>query len=113
MQPNGSRIWFNHKTGEVIDCKLHYDCDSVTKMIGEMGKMNFFRAGWCRLGVYDQMGKRIGIIEGYDQRAIRKSLDFLLSRHKVDTIITEKHDTNGYDMNIFDNPLAKERPNGI
>lgn len=113
MQPTESRIWFNHDTGEVVECKLHYDCAMITRMIAEMGKMNFFRGGWCRLGVHDQMGRRIGIIEGYDQRAIRKSLDFLLSRFKVDTIITEKHDTNGYDMNIFENPLSKELPNGI
>lgn len=112
MQSNDTRIWFNHRTGETIECRYHYDCKVIVEMIDKMGKMNFFRDGWCRIGAYDQVGRTVGIVEGYDGIAIKKSLDLLLSHRRIDTIITERHDGNGYDMNIFENPL-KENIDGI
>ena len=113
MDTQDTRIWYNTKTGEVVDCKYHYDCVVITDKIREDGKMNFFRNGWCRLGVYEQNGRKIGIVESYDRKNLKKGIDYLLSKYKIHTMITETHETNGYDMNIFQNPLAKENIDGI
>jgi hypothetical protein len=113
MDTKDTRIWYNTRTGEVVDCKYHYDCDEITRRIREEGKMNFFRDGWTRLGVYFQNGKNIGVVEAYDGKNLKKGIDYLISKHKIHTMITEKHNTNGYDMNIFQNPLEKENIDGI
>lgn len=113
MDTKDTRIWYNTKTEEVVDCKYHYDCREVTKKIREQGKMNFFRDGWSRLGIYVQNGKNIGIVEAYGGKFLKKGIEFLVSRYNVHTMITEKHDTNGYHMNIFQNPLEKENIDGI
>lgn len=111
MHAKDTRIWFNTKTGEIVNCNYHYDCESITNKIREEGKMNFFRDGWCRLGVYDQNEKKIGIVEAYDKKNLKKGIDYLVSHYKIHTMITETH--NGYDMNIFGNPLMRENIDGI
>jgi hypothetical protein len=113
MQNQDVRFWHNIKTGETVDCKYHYDCKIVEKKILSEGKMNFFRSGWCRLGVYHQIDKKIGIVECYSKKCLKKGIDFLLSKYKIDMLITETHDKNYSEMEIFKNPLAKGTENGI
>jgi len=89
-------------TEEVVNCDLHYDCRKIQDMIEKNGKMNFYRQGWCRIACYHQESRVLGIVEGYNHRTIKKGVDFLLSRHKIDTLMSEKYDTNGYDIRIHD-----------
>jgi Zn/Cd-binding protein ZinT len=96
------RYWFNSLTEETISCELHYECRKVQDIISESGKMNFYRNGWCRIACYTQQGRKVGVVEGYSMKNIKKGVDFLLSKHKIDTLMTEKHDTNGYDIRIQD-----------
>ena len=96
------RYWFNVNTDEVVNCDLHYDCRKIQDMIEKDGKMNFYRNGWCRIACYNQGNRILGIVEGYNHKLLKKGVEFLLSRHKIDTLMAEKHDTNGYDIRIHD-----------
>lgn len=113
MQEKDTRIWYNSKTGEIVSCKYHYDCDVINEKIKNMGKINFFRDGWCRLGVYEQNDKKIGIAEAYDKKNLKKAVEYLLSMTKINTIITETHNTYDCNMEIFKNPFLKENIDGI
>lgn len=113
MEKKDIRLWYNIKTEEIVDCKYHYDCDLITKKIQKEGKLNFFRDGWCRIGVYLQNNKFIGIVEAYSEKNIKKGIDFLLSKYKIHTIITERNNSSSNEMNIFPNPLIKENMDGI
>ena len=113
MDTQDTRIWYNTKTGEVVDCKYHYDCAVIVSMINEQGKMNFFRDGWCRLGVYSQGERKIGIVEAYNKKNLKKAIEYLLSRSRINTMVTETHEGNEYEMKIFENPIFKENVDGI
>ena len=113
MSNQDTRIWYNYKTKEVVECRYHYDCDVISEKIKSEGKLNLFRNGWCRLGVYFQNSKRIGIVEGYNKKSLKHGLNKLLATFKIDTIITETHELNNYDMRIFKNPLSKGNEDGI
>ena len=113
MDRKDERFWVNVKTGEVVECNYHYDCAVIVSMINEQGKMNFFRDGWCRLGVYSQGERKIGIVEAYNKKNLKKAIEYLLSRSRINTMVTETHEGNEYEMKIFENPIFKENVDGI
>ena len=37
MSNQDTRIWYNYKTKEVVECRYHYDCDVISEKIRSEG----------------------------------------------------------------------------